>query len=213
MIGPQIRGPVVRQHVRGPKGPHGGAQQQQHDRNAHVGNDNVRELRGPKVGAVAAAVEMRALPPLHDAHALQREVVQRQIDGEGHQLVKEQGDQGHDGGVLGELPEGQRGEGIGGAGRQVLGAGGGHEGDVAGQVVGVLVVGLVGEAPAVVRRQQGAVQRQADGVVGPAARRQRAVARLVRQLPEPRQHEALRRRVARPRCEAPRGAGDVRGDA
>jgi len=138
----------------------------------------------PKIRPVAAEVEMTPLPPRHDAHALEREIVQREVDGEGDELVEEERDQSHDGGVLSQMPEREGGEGVRGPGGLVLGPGVWHEGDVFVEVVGVLVVGLVGEAPAVVGGEEGAVDGQADGVVDPAVLGKGAVAGLVGYLPE-----------------------------
>jgi len=76
-----------------------------------------------------------------------------------------------------------------------------HEGRVLLDVARGLVVRAVRDLPAVVRHQQERVQEQAHDVVELAALAERPVPALVRQDPDPREHEALDHRVGRP-CDA-----------
>jgi hypothetical protein len=168
MISPQIRHAIIAQHAPPAPFPPGHAQPQNHDRDPQIRNHNLLKVPRPKIRPVTAKVEMTPLPPRHAAHPLEREVVQREVDREGNQLVEEERDQGHDGRVFSEFPERQRGKGVVRLGCEMLLSRVRHEGDVFSEVVGVLVVGLVREAPGVVGREEARMQCQADGVVEPS---------------------------------------------
>ena len=134
--------------------------------------------------------------------------VGRQVDGPAAELLAHHVDERRDRGLLDELRQLVRQTA---RGRGKLLPPLGHEDHVTLEVGRGLVVLAVRDLPGEVRHQQGRVADPADGVVQDLGRRERLVAALVRQDPEPGAEETLHEGVQRPEDAAEQDRGDLLG--
>ena len=134
--------------------------------------------------------------------------VGRQVDGPAAELLAHHVDERRDGGLLDELRQLVR-QTARGRGKLVPPLG--HEDHVTLEVGRGLVVLAVRDLPGEVRHQQSRVADPADGVVQDLGGRERLVAALVRQDPQPGAEETLHEGVQRPECPAEQGRRNLLG--
>lgn len=96
---------------------------------------------------------MASFPPLHLPHALEREIVQRQVNRKRNQLMKEQRHERHNWRIFNQVKERDSPERIRGPRGEELVLEVRHERNVAREIVSILMVGLVREAPGVIGHQ------------------------------------------------------------